>query len=255
MAPKRAETTKRPATKAPTKAAPTKAAPMKAAPTKAAPTKAAPTKAAPTKAAPTKAAPTKAAPTKAAPTKAKGPKAKAATPPGKGAGAAKAKAAAKEPAGRAPLGEGDVVPAFTLADQSGAPVTSDSLRGRAYVLYFYPKDDTPGCTREACGFRDDLGKFEALGVRVIGASPDKSETHARFAKKYALTFPLLADVEKKLANAFGVWVKKQNYGREYMGIERSTFLVGADGKIRKAWRGVKVDGHVEAVRAAATPGG
>lgn len=165
------------------------------------------------------------------------------------------KPAPAQKAGRAGLGEGDAVPPFTLADQNGEPVGSESLRGRAYVLYFYPKDDTPGCTREACGFRDDLGKFEGLGVRVIGASPDKSETHARFAKKYGLNFPLLADVEKKLANAFGVWVKKQNYGREYMGIERSTFLVGADGKVVKAWRGVKVDGHVAAVHAAAAARG
>jgi len=120
------------------------------------------------------------------------------------------------------------------------------------VLYFYPKDDTPGCTREACGFRDDLGKFEALGVRVVGVSPDKPESHTRFRSKYGLNFTLLSDAEKTLADACGVWVKKQNYGREYMGIERSTFLVDGAGKVRKVWRGVRVDGHVAAVLAAAS---
>jgi peroxiredoxin Q/BCP len=165
--------------------------------------------------------------------------------------AAKAMPVATGTAG-APLGEGDRVPAFELADEAGALVSSADLAGKPYVLYFYPKDDTPGCTREACGFRDDLGAFEAAGVRVMGVSPDGSASHAKFRDKYGLPFTLLADTSKELAQAIGVWVKKQNYGREYMGIERTTFLVDADGKIRRVWRRVKVDGHVSKVLEAAS---
>jgi peroxiredoxin Q/BCP len=148
------------------------------------------------------------------------------------------------------LRAGDRVPSFELLDHTGTPLKAESLRGQAYVLYFYPKDDTPGCTREACAFQGDLGRFEAAGVRIIGVSPDKPESHARFRAKYGLRFTLLSDAERTLAKAFGVWVKKQNYGREYMGVERSTFLVEASGKIKKVWRGVKVDGHAAAVHAA-----
>jgi peroxiredoxin Q/BCP len=144
------------------------------------------------------------------------------------------------------------VPSFALVDQHGATTSSDSLRGKPFVLYFYPKDDTPGCTREACAFRDDLGKFQAEGVTVLGVSPDDSRSHSRFAQKYGLNFSLLSDPDKTLANAFGVWVMKQNYGREYMGIERSTFLVDASGKVQKVWRRVKVDGHAAAVLASAS---
>jgi peroxiredoxin Q/BCP len=144
-------------------------------------------------------------------------------------------------------GAGDKAPSFNLPDQNGKTVSSSSLAGKPYVLYFYPKDDTPGCTKEACGFRDDFGRFRSRGVEIIGVSPDNGASHTRFIDKYGLNFTLLSDTEKELANAYGVWVKKQNYGREYMGIERSTFLVGKDGKIQKAWRGVRVDGHVTAV--------
>ena len=167
---------------------------------------------------------------------------------------ARAKAATKtgESGG---LREGDSVPSFSLVDQRGETLSSDSLSGKPFVLYFYPKDDTPGCTREACGFRDDHGKFRAEGIPVVGVSPDDSKSHARFAEKYGLNFPLLSDADKTLAKAFGVWVKKQNYGREYMGIERSTFLVDANGKIQKAWRRVRVDGHVAAVLSASAPCG
>jgi len=183
-------------------------------------------------------------------------KAKAAKP--KAALAAKPKAvpAAKPKAARgaARVGAGARMPAFSLPDQTGAVVSSASLSGSPYVLYFYPKDDTPGCTREACGFRDELSRFEKLGVRVIGVSPDKPESHTKFRAKYSLPFTLLADTEKTLANALGVWVKKQNYGREYMGIERSTFLVDGRGTITKAWHGVKVDGHVGKVLEAASSG-
>lgn len=145
---------------------------------------------------------------------------------------------------------GDGVPAFALSDQDGTVVSSNGLGGQAYVLYFYPKDDTPGCTREACEFRDDHGKFERAGLKIIGVSPDKTESHVRFQEKYGLNFTLLSDPDKELAKAFGVWKMKKNYGREYMGIERSTFLIDANGRIRKVWRGVKVDGHAKAVLAA-----
>lgn len=195
-------------------------------------------------------------------TAAKKPTAKKATAKGRGPVAAlpKAKKAGKPPgaaagkAGSVRVGvrEGARAPAFELPDQDGAAFSSGSLAGRPYVLYFYPKDDTPGCTREACEFRDELGKFQGLGVRVVGVSPDKPESHTKFRQKYGLSFTLLSDVEKTLAQAYGVWVKKQNYGREYMGIERSTFLVDGAGTILKAWRGVRVDGHVAAVLAAAS---
>jgi peroxiredoxin Q/BCP len=138
-----------------------------------------------------------------------------------------------------------------LSDQAGRVVSSSSLAGKPYVLYFYPKDDTSGCTREACGFRDSLRGFGSKGVKIIGVSPDSEASHARFAGKYGLPFTLLADTDKALARAYGVWAKKQNYGREYMGIVRSTFLVDKRGVVKKAWRGVRVDGHVDAVLAAA----
>lgn len=132
------------------------------------------------------------------------------------------------------------------------PLTgAESVVGEPYVLYFYPKDDTPGCTKEACDFRDGIAAFRKAGVRVIGVSPDGEASHARFRDKYALPFTLLSDPEKTLAHAYSVWVKKKNYGREYMGIERSTFLVDAKGVVRRAWRGVKVAGHVDSVLGAA----
>ena len=145
------------------------------------------------------------------------------------------------------LDVGDSVPDLSLLDQDGEELSLASLKGQAYVLYFYPKDDTPGCTREACTFRDDMGKYDGAKVRVIGVSPDKPESHVRFREKYGLPFTLLSDTEKKAANAFGVWVKKQNYGREYMGIQRSTFLVDEAGKVKKVWRNVKVDGHSQSI--------
>ena len=117
------------------------------------------------------------------------------------------------------------------------------------VLYFYPKDDTPGCTKEACDFRDNLRAFNSQKVRVLGVSPDDSKRHAKFKEKYGLTFTLLSDTEKQLIGAYGIWIKKLNYGREYMGVQRSTFLIDKSGKIAKAWHGVRVPGHVEAVLA------
>jgi len=148
------------------------------------------------------------------------------------------------------LDVGSHAPAFKLKDQSGKEVSSASLAGSPYVLYFYPKDDTTGCTKQACGFRDSHRSFGRV-ARVLGVSPDSEASHARFAQKYGLPFTLLSDPDKTLANAYGVWVKKQNYGREYMGISRSTFLVDAKGVIRKAWRGVRVDGHIDSVLDAA----
>jgi thioredoxin-dependent peroxiredoxin len=152
---------------------------------------------------------------------------------------------ARKPAG--PAREGELAPAFTLLDDTSQLFSSHVLEGQQYVLYFYPKDDTPGCTKEACDFRDQLAAFSRAGVDVIGVSPDSPDAHGRFKDKYDLPFRLLSDEERRVAKAYGVWVKKQNYGREYMGVERSTFLIGPDGRIQKIWRGVKVPGHVEAV--------
>jgi len=142
---------------------------------------------------------------------------------------------------------GQRAPSFVLKDAHGNLVSSESLRGSAYVIYFYPKDDTPGCTLEACAFRDSAPRFEAKGVKILGVSPDSPEAHARFQSKYGLNFTLLSDPEKTLSKAYGVWTKKQNYGREYMGVQRSTFYVDRRGVIQKVWRGVRVPGHVDAV--------
>ncbi len=142
---------------------------------------------------------------------------------------------------------GRPAPAFDLTDEKGGHVSSSELGGKPYLLYFYPKDDTPGCTKEACDIRDNFGRFGQQGLRVLGVSPDSEKSHAKFGKKYGLPFTLLSDPDKALANAYGVWGLKNNYGKEYMGIIRSSFLVGADGMIKKAYRGVKVDGHVDAI--------
>jgi peroxiredoxin Q/BCP len=142
---------------------------------------------------------------------------------------------------------GRKAPDFELLNEKGDRISSRELAGSPYLLYFYPKDDTPGCTREACDIRDNFGRFGKHGLRVIGVSPDSKESHARFAKKYGLPFALLSDPQKQLAKAYGVWQKKQNYGKEYMGIVRSSFLVGGDGVIKKSYRNVKVDGHVDAI--------
>ena len=177
-----------------------------------------------------------------------------AKPSGKVAAKASGKAVAKPLAASAPspgVNVGDVAPSFELLDQAETSLSSAHLAGKPYVLYFYPKDDTPGCTTEACGFRDALPDFKKLGVRVIGVSPDSSSSHERFIAKYSLPFTLLSDPDKTLSAAYGVWAKKQNYGREYMGVVRSTFLIDPSGVVQKAWRSVKVNGHVEQVQAAA----
>jgi peroxiredoxin Q/BCP len=140
---------------------------------------------------------------------------------------------------------------FTLDSDTGESVTLSSLQGSPVVLYFYPKDDTPGCTAQACGIRDAWGEFEKAGAVVLGVSPDGVASHQKFVAKYGLPFTLLSDTSRELASAYGVWALKKNYGREFMGIVRSTFLVDGEGVVRKAWRGVRVNGHVPAVQAAA----
>ncbi len=142
---------------------------------------------------------------------------------------------------------GEAAPDFELETDGGGTISLRELRGRKVVLYFYPKDDTPGCTREACAFRDAMPDFEKLAATIIGVSPDSTERHARFREKYDLPFTLASDPEQKAAKAYGVWVEKSMYGRKYMGIERSTFLIDEGGKIAAIWRKVKVPGHVDAV--------
>ncbi|MBN1608831.1 MAG: peroxiredoxin [Polyangiaceae bacterium] len=148
------------------------------------------------------------------------------------------------------VGEGKRVPHLALFDQYGKRFNWASLDGLSYVLYFYPRDNTPGCTREACSFRDAMGELASVGVRVVGVSPDTVQSHARFAAQHRLEFTLLSDPDKLLAEAFGVWGPKRRYGHETLGIVRSTFLVGPNGVVRRAWRDVRVDGHVEQVMAA-----
>jgi thioredoxin-dependent peroxiredoxin len=146
--------------------------------------------------------------------------------------------------------EGKPAPDFELVDDSGETVTLSSLRGKPVVLYFYPKDDTPGCTTQACGIRDAWDEFERVGAVVLGVSPDDEASHARFREKYELPFPLLADTGHATAEDYGVWVEKKNYGKTYMGVERSTFVIDAAGKVAKVMRRVKPDRHAEEVLAA-----
>jgi thioredoxin-dependent peroxiredoxin len=145
---------------------------------------------------------------------------------------------------------GKKAPAFTLKDQDGKPVTLADFKGKPVVLYFYPKDDTPGCTQEACDFRDASAALKKAGAVVLGISPDDSKRHGKFAAKWKLPFPLLADTEHAVALAYGAWAEKSMYGRKYMGIVRSTFLIGKDGVVAQVWPKVKVTGHVEEVRKA-----
>ena len=147
-------------------------------------------------------------------------------------------------------GAGDAAPAFAMTDQSGAPVSLDALKGRWVVLYFYPRDDTPGCTKEACNFRDNYGALKAAGAVVLGVSPDTQSAHARFADKYGLPFQLLVDDEEhSAARAYGAWGMKKNYGREYEGMIRSTVLIDPRGNVAKVWPRVKPDLHGEEVLA------
>ena len=149
------------------------------------------------------------------------------------------------------LAPGDKAPAFRLPTDGDGEISSAALKGKPYVLYFYPKDDTSGCTKEAVNFSEAKRKFAAAGVEIVGISKDSVESHAKFRKKYTLKITLGSDSELKVANAYGVWVEKSLYGRRYMGMERATFLVDAKGIIRHVWHKVKVPGHVEAVLSAA----
>ena len=145
------------------------------------------------------------------------------------------------------LEEGAKAPAFTLTADDGSKVRLSDLKGAPVVLYFYPADDTPGCTREACAFRDRKDELKKLGAKVFGISPDDVASHVKFRDKFQLNFPLLADPDHAVAEKFGAWREKNMYGKKSMGIARSTFLIGPDGKLKKVWRSVKVDGHDEAV--------
>jgi peroxiredoxin Q/BCP len=149
------------------------------------------------------------------------------------------------------LAAGDKAPSFKIATDSGETITSASLKGTPYIIYFYPKDDTSGCTKEAIDFSQNLKKFDKLGVTVVGVSKDSVESHAKFRKKHKLKIALGSDPGTKMANDWGVWGEKTLYGRKYMGMERATFLVNGKGVIKQAWRKVKVPGHVEAVLQAA----
>lgn len=154
-------------------------------------------------------------------------------------------------AGATGLSAGDRAPAFKIVTDVGQTISSSSLKGQPYVLYFYPKDDTSGCTKEAIAFSEAAKAFEKLGLRVIGVSKDSLKSHANFRKKHKLKIELGSDPETEMAQAWGVWVQKSLYGRKYMGIERATFLVNSKGVIAQAWHKVKVPGHVEAVLGAA----
>jgi peroxiredoxin Q/BCP len=145
---------------------------------------------------------------------------------------------------------GQKAPDFTLPADDGSKIKLSGLRGQPVVLYFYPRDDTPGCTREACSFRDRKSEIADLGAKVLGVSPDDVESHGQFRDKFQLNFPLLADTAHKVAEKYGAWREKVRFGKKSMGIQRSTFLIDADGIVRKVWKSVDVDGHDEAVIAA-----
>ena len=145
---------------------------------------------------------------------------------------------------------GDKAPAFSVKDDTGATVKLSDFKGKKVVLYFYPKDDTPGCTKEACNFRDGIAALKKRGAVVLGVSADSVESHKKFKSKFDLNFPLLADTDRSIIEAFDVWKEKSMYGRKYMGIERTTFLIGPDGKITHIFPKVKVDQHANEVLAA-----
>ena len=142
---------------------------------------------------------------------------------------------------------GAAAPAFSLKDTQGNTVKLSELKGKKVVVYFYPKDDTPGCTKEACDFRDNLAVVKKAGAVVFGVSPDDEASHQKFTEKFSLPFPLLCDTEHKIAEAYGAWGEKQNYGKTYMGLIRSTFLIDEKGKLAHIWRNVKAEGHVAKV--------
>ena len=145
---------------------------------------------------------------------------------------------------------GDAAPDFTMPASGGRTVSLATLRGKPFVLYFYPKADTPGCTKQACAFQEALPQFGKIGAEVIGVSKDKMKPIEKFAEKFGLSFPLASDHETQVAEAYGVWVEKSMYGKKYMGLERATFLVDATGKIARIWPKVKIEGHAADVSAA-----
>jgi peroxiredoxin Q/BCP len=147
--------------------------------------------------------------------------------------------------------EGDTAPDFSLPASGGRTVSLAGMQGHPFVLYFYPKADTPGCTKEACAFQEALPQLGTIGIEVIGVSPDKMKPIEKFADKYKLSFPLASDETHAVAEQFGTWVEKSMYGRKYMGMERSTFLIDPHGKVAKVWRKVSVTGHAAAVMQAA----
>jgi peroxiredoxin Q/BCP len=147
---------------------------------------------------------------------------------------------------------GKKAPAFALNDQDGKTHSLEDYAGKSVILYFYPKDDTPGCTAESCDFQGNLPKFKSGKAAVLGVSILDEKSKAKFAAKHGLTFPLLADPEHAVAEKYGVWQQKQRYGRKYMGIVRTTYLIGPDGKVVRRWDNVKVDGHAEDVLRAVT---
>jgi thioredoxin-dependent peroxiredoxin len=149
-----------------------------------------------------------------------------------------------------PVEEGRPAPDFTLTSDTGDQVSLRALRGKPVVLYFYPKDDTPGCTAQACGIRDSWQEFAERGAVVLGVSPDSESSHIKFKEKYGLPFTLLADPDHEVAERYGVWVEKRNYGKTYWGIERSTFVIDEDGKVSRVMRRVKPDAHTADVLAA-----
>ena len=143
--------------------------------------------------------------------------------------------------------EGTTAPAFKTTDQNGESVSLKDLRGQKVVLYFYPKDDTPGCTKEACSFRDAYSKFKKQKITVLGVSPDKETAHQKFVTKYQLPFTLLADADRSIAESYGVWGEKKFMGRTYMGVHRTTFLIDEKGKIKKVFEKVKPEDHASEV--------
>lgn len=148
------------------------------------------------------------------------------------------------------LKEGDKAPEFTVGTNAGGKVSLADFKGKNVILYFYPKDDTPGCTKEACAFRDSYSDFTKKGAVVLGVSTDSTKSHDKFVEKFQLPFTLLADEDKKIVEAYGVWGEKSFMGRKYMGTNRVTFLIGPDGKIRKIWPKVKPEEHAAEVLAA-----
>ena len=148
------------------------------------------------------------------------------------------------------LKEGDIAPGFSVNTNGGGKISLADFKGKNVILYFYPKDDTPGCTKEACAFRDHFSEFKKRGAIVLGVSPDSVKSHDKFAEKFKLPFTLLADEDKKIVEAYGVWGEKSFMGRKYLGTHRVTFLIGPDGKIKKIWPEVKPDEHAAEVLAA-----